>query len=136
MITNTSNFLFTPAAIRQPSAKYSYGCLVPEGSALVFTAGQLGTRRDGSVPAEIGEQATVAFQSVRTILREVNMDIGDIIRLNTYLTDAGDMQAYMAVRDRVVGNPPPTSTLLVVSALADPRYKIEIEAVAARQFEN
>jgi enamine deaminase RidA (YjgF/YER057c/UK114 family) len=136
MITKTSNFLFTPAAIRQPSAKYSYGCLVPEGSTLVFTAGQVGTRRDGSVPTEIGEQATVTFQNIRTVLREVNMDIGDIIRLNTYLIDAADVQAYMAVRDRIVSNPPPASTLLVVTAFADPRHKIEIEAVAAQQFES
>ncbi len=37
----------------------------------------------------------------------------------------------MAVRDRYVGEPPPASTLLVVKALARPRFKIEIEAVAA-----
>jgi enamine deaminase RidA (YjgF/YER057c/UK114 family) len=38
----------------------------------------------------------------------------------------------MTVRDRFVGSPPPASTLLVISALADPRYRIEIEAVAAK----
>ena len=37
----------------------------------------------------------------------------------------------MAVRDRFVGSPPTASTLVVISALADPRYRIEVEAVAA-----
>jgi enamine deaminase RidA (YjgF/YER057c/UK114 family) len=36
------------------------------------------------------------------------------------------------VRDRFVGSPPPASTLVVIAALADPRYRIEVEAVAAR----
>ena len=53
------------------------------------------------------------------------------MRLNTYLTDPADLRSYMAVRDRYVGEPPPASTLLVVKALARPRFKIEIEAVAA-----
>ena len=57
---------------------------------------------------------------------------GDLVRLTTYLIDPRDRAAYMAVRDRFVGSPPPGSTLLVVAALADPRYRIEVEAIAAR----
>jgi enamine deaminase RidA (YjgF/YER057c/UK114 family) len=56
----------------------------------------------------------------------------DLVRLTTYLIDPRDRADYMAVRDRFVGSPPPASTLVAVAALADPRYRIEVEAVAAR----
>ena len=56
----------------------------------------------------------------------------DLVRLTTYLLDPNDRSGYMAARDRFVGSPPPASTLLIVAALADPRYRIEVEAVAAR----
>jgi 2-iminobutanoate/2-iminopropanoate deaminase len=39
---------------------------------------------------------------------------------------------YMKVRDKIVSNPPPASTLLIVQGFARPEFKIEIEAVAAR----
>ena len=60
------------------------------------------------------------------------MGPADLVRLTTYLIDAGDRDRYMAVHDRHVGTPPPGSTLLVVAALANPRYRIEIEAIAAK----
>jgi enamine deaminase RidA (YjgF/YER057c/UK114 family) len=36
------------------------------------------------------------------------------------------------VRDRHVGDPPPASTLMVVSAFSRPRFKVEVECVAAK----
>jgi enamine deaminase RidA (YjgF/YER057c/UK114 family) len=38
----------------------------------------------------------------------------------------------MQVRDRMIAEPPPASTLLIVSGFARPEFKVEIEAVAAR----
>jgi 2-iminobutanoate/2-iminopropanoate deaminase len=37
----------------------------------------------------------------------------------------------MAVRDRWVATPAPASTLLFISALARPEFRVEVEAVAA-----
>ena len=37
----------------------------------------------------------------------------------------------MAVRDRMVGSPPPASTLMIVSGFARPEFLVEIEVVAA-----
>jgi enamine deaminase RidA (YjgF/YER057c/UK114 family) len=60
------------------------------------------------------------------------MGPGDLVRLNTYLTDPADRAAYGAARDRHVASPPPASTLVIVRALARPEFKIEIEAIAAK----
>jgi enamine deaminase RidA (YjgF/YER057c/UK114 family) len=36
----------------------------------------------------------------------------------------------MAVRDRVVGDPPPASTLMIVSGFTRPEFKVEVEVIA------
>ena len=38
----------------------------------------------------------------------------------------------MQARDQFVSNPPPASTLMIVSGFARPEFKVEIEAIAAR----
>ena len=37
----------------------------------------------------------------------------------------------MAVRDRYVANPPPASTLVIVSGFTRPEFLVEVEVVAA-----
>ena len=46
--------------------------------------------------------------------------------------DPADMPAYRAVRERILGDHRPASTMIVISALGRPEWKVEIEAVAAR----
>jgi 2-iminobutanoate/2-iminopropanoate deaminase len=43
------------------------------------------------------------------------------------------LSGYMKVRDEFVSNPPPASTLMIVQGFARPEFKVEIEAVAARE---
>ena len=48
-----------------------------------------------------------------------------------FLTRSEDIGLYREVRDRMLAGATPASTLLVVAALADPGWLVEIEAVAA-----
>ena len=122
----------TPAAIHPPAANYSHATGVPPTARWLYLSGQVGVAPDGTIPDDAGTQAEICFANIGAILREAGMDPADLVRLTTYLIDVRDRAGYMAVRDRFVGSPPPASTLLVISALADPRYRIEVEAVAAR----
>ena len=122
----------TPAGIAPPAANYSHATLVPPGTRWLYLSGQVGIAPDGTIPDDVAEQTEICFRNIQAILAEADMSPADLVRLNTYLIDAGDRDRYMAVRDRHVGTPPPGSTLLVVAALANPRYRIEIEAVAAK----
>jgi enamine deaminase RidA (YjgF/YER057c/UK114 family) len=38
----------------------------------------------------------------------------------------------MAARDEFTGDPPPASTLMIVSGFARPEFKVEIEVIGAR----
>ncbi|HEX5078091.1 MAG TPA: RidA family protein [Geminicoccaceae bacterium] len=122
----------TPAAIHPPAANYSHAVSVPPNARWLYLSGQVGIAPDGTIPADAAAQAEICFANIAALLREAGMAPADLVRLTTYLLDPNDRAGYMAARDRFVGSPPPCSTLLIISALADPRYRIEVEAVAAR----
>jgi 2-iminobutanoate/2-iminopropanoate deaminase len=122
----------TPPDIAPPAANYSHATRVPPNARWLYLSGQVGVAPDSTIPEDTAAQADLCFQNIGAILRAADMAPADLVRLTTYLIDPGDRVAYLAVRDRFVGSPPPASTLVVISALADPRYKIEVEAVAAK----
>ncbi len=123
----------TPPALHPPFAKYSHAIEVPPGARLLFASGQLGITRDKQIPEDAAGQADLCFRAIGEILRAAAMDFGDIVRINAFVTDRAYLKDYMAVRDRYVADPPPASTLMIVSGFAAEIYKVEIEIVAARQ---
>ena len=120
-----------PPSIRPPFARYSHGVEVESGKRIVVLSGQLGARADDSVPESVEEQAEICFENIAAILAEAGMTLRDLVRINAYVTDGADMNGYMAVRDRVVADPPPASTLMIVGGFTRPEFKVEIEVIAA-----
>lgn len=125
------NKAHSPAAVRRPFARYSHGVEVEVGSRMLFTSGQLGISVNDEVPDDAGAQAELCFRAIGAILADADMDFGDIVRINAYVTDRAVMKAYMDVRDRFVREPPPASTLMIVSGFTREEFKVEVEIVAA-----
>lgn len=121
----------TPKSIRPPFAKYSHGVEVPAGKRLVLCSGQLGIGPDDVIPDDPGAQAELCFSNIAAILAEAGLGLKDIVRINAFVTDRAHMKPYMEVRDRVVADPPPASTLVIVSGFTRPEFKVEIEVIAA-----
>ena len=122
----------TPASLRPPFARYSHGIEVPVGARLVFCSGQLGISASEEIPETAEAQAELIFTALTAILAEADMGLGDIVRLNAYVTAREHMAGYMKVRDRLVGKPPPASTLVIVSGFTREAFKVEVEVVAAK----
>ena len=120
-----------PSTIRAPFARYSHGIEVPAGHRLLLCSGQLGVAPDESVPEDAGEQAELCFRNIAAILGEAGLSLSDIVRINAYVTDRAHLRPYMDVRDRVVGDPPPASTLMIVSGFTRSEFKVEVEVIAA-----
>ena len=122
-----------PARIRPPFARYSHGIEVPAGARLVAISGQLGVGPDDVAPESAEAQAAICFTNIDAILEEAGMGRADVIRLNAYVTDRAHMAGYMAARDAWLAGvePPPASTLMIVSGFTRPEFKVEIEALAA-----
>jgi enamine deaminase RidA (YjgF/YER057c/UK114 family) len=120
-----------PSRIRPPFARYSHGVELPAGARLVVCSGQLGIAPDESVPSTIEGQAERCFENIAAILGEAHLGLGDIVRVNAYVTQREHLKPYMAVRDRYVGDPPPASTLMIVFGFARPEFLVEVEVIAA-----
>lgn len=122
----------TPAGICPPFAKYSHGVEVEAGARLMVCSGQLGIGPDRDVPEDVGDQTRLCFANIGAILASADMTLADIVRINAYVSDRAHLQGYMAARDEFVADPPPASTLMVVSGFARPEFKVEIEVIAAK----
>ena len=60
------------------------------------------------------------------------MSLADLVRLDAYVTAREHLAPYMAVRDEIVSDPPPASTLMIVSGFSREIFKVEVVATAAR----
>ena len=123
-----------------PAASYAHGVHVPAGYECVVTSGVVPTRRDGSVPTNIGEQARVVWQNILAILAEGKMSARDIISVTTYVVYTSDssematrLKLVMAARDAALNGHLAASTLVTVPALARPEWLMEISVLAAKQ---
>ena len=125
---------FTPPLVRPPFARYSHGVSVDAGARILFCSGQLGVGPDDVVPGDATAQAALCFDNIRAVLDEAGMSAADVVRLNAYVTDRAYLADYMAARDAFIGSvdPPPASTLMIVTGFAREVFKVEVEAIAAR----
>jgi enamine deaminase RidA (YjgF/YER057c/UK114 family) len=124
-----------PASIHPPFSAYSHGAVVDGPARIVFCSGQLGISANGTIPPDCAGQARLCFENIRAVLQETGMDLGNIVRINTYVTGREHLADYMKVRNALFSDPLPASTLMVVSGFARPEFVVEVEAVAAAPLE-
>jgi 2-iminobutanoate/2-iminopropanoate deaminase len=121
-----------PSNITRPLGKYSHGAEVPGNARWLAIAGQVGVKPDGAIAEGIEEQCRTAYTNILAILADAGMDYGDVVKTTVFLTDPRFVEAYRKVRDELVGDYAPPSTLLIVAGLASPDLLVEIEATAAK----
>ena len=121
-----------PAGIARPAANYAQAVLSLAPTRWVHTSGIVPTRPDGSVPEALADQADVVWTTIAALLREGQLELGDVVTMTTYVVQGNDLGVVMAARDRALAGHRAASTLLVVPALARPEWRLEISAVACR----
>ncbi|GMU64954.1 MAG: hypothetical protein AMXMBFR36_12280 [Acidobacteriota bacterium] len=110
---------------------YSHAIEVAAGSRLLVISGLNGYLADGeTMPESFEEQAEVIWGHLHAILRSAGMEVGNLVSLRFYLADAADDEANVRILSKHLGSHAPTRTV-VCCRLLDPRWKIEIEAMAA-----
>lgn len=120
-----------PDAVHAPLGLYSHTVVVPAGTRLLFISGQVGVRPDGSTGETIGEQADQTFANIVSLLRAHGLETSNIIKLTTFMVAGQDGEAVRNARRKHLGSHRPASTAVYVSQLVDPRWLVEVEAVAA-----
>jgi enamine deaminase RidA (YjgF/YER057c/UK114 family) len=99
----------------------------------VFVRGQVGQDIDDFASIESlspYDQADKAMQNVKQLLEEAGSELGDICRIQVYITDRSYRDdVYQAIGKWLKGVYP-VSTGLIVNGLARPEWVMEIEATA------
>ena len=96
----------------------------------VLVSGTAPVFPDGSCPDDAALQARRCFAIIETALAEAGATLRDVVRTRMFLVDPADADAVGAVHGEIFGDTRPAATMVAVSALLDPRWKVEIEAEA------
>ena len=100
----------------------------------VYIAGQVGVAPDGNAVGKGDAEAQVRqiWRNMEAAVKAAGgTGLQNIVKTTTYVTSIDHAGAVRKVRDELFrASNPPTSTLLVISALANPDFMVEIEAVA------
>ena len=71
------------------------------------------------------------WRNIGAMLGEAQMAPADVVSVTTYVVAGEPLADVMAARDRFLGDHRAASTLVVVPALAQPQWKMEIAVIAA-----
>ena len=135
---NSENITLEPENVVKPfKNRFSHGKLVPSGAEWLYTAGQTGRDIDGRIGDSIEEQADLVMHNLYEIVEEAGMTSDDVIKMTIYYLDPAHLPVIVAARNRYFGEDfRPASTAVGVAALANPKYLVEVELVAARMPED
>ena len=102
---------------------------------ILTLAGQLGDDLEGNVPNDLLGQMENCYRNIETILKEFNATLDNIIDEIWFVTDVDECMTNVSEifdsREKIYKCKPEVSqTLIGVSALVDPKYKIEIKCIA------
>ena len=111
-------------------AAYGFSRAVRVGDRIIVS-GTAPVEPDGSsTPGDAAAQARRCFAIILGAIGELGGSAADVVRTRMFIIDPADADAIGAVHGEVFGDVRPASTMVVVSALLRPEWRIEIEAEA------
>jgi 2-iminobutanoate/2-iminopropanoate deaminase len=115
-----------------PPGSYSQ-CLV--AGDLIFVAGQHAGTDDGGIGGDgtMVSQATIALGKIKSLIEAAGGMMDDIAKLTVYVTDISKRPEVGEARRKFFTGDFPCSTLVEISALAQPGLLVEIEAIAVHR---
>jgi len=129
-LTYAQELEFTnPEGIPSPT-RYSH---VVKAGNIIFISGQVGRKPDGQIVGPgMGEQLDQTLTNVTTALKSQGADIKHLAKITTFVTSMDEYQSQevRAIRAKHFGDHRPASSSFVVVQLANPAYKVEVEAIA------
>jgi enamine deaminase RidA (YjgF/YER057c/UK114 family) len=106
-----------------------YSRAVRAGNWIAVT-GTIGLKADGTCPHAASDQMRQALEIVIAAVEALGGQRTDILRTRIYVTDIRLWEEIGRVHAEVLGDIRPATTIVEVSALADPAAVVELEADA------
>jgi reactive intermediate/imine deaminase len=120
-----------PATLAAPGGHYSHAA---RSGDLIFTAGQLGIRADGSHTADLAfeDQVRQALDNMLAALHSAGAEPSDILKVTAYIVGVDNWPRFNAIYAEVMGAARPARTVVPVPELHY-GYLVEVDAVAVRR---
>jgi enamine deaminase RidA (YjgF/YER057c/UK114 family) len=107
--------------------------LVSANAKRLIISGQVGVTPEGVVLQGMRAQTEQLFANMKAVLHAAGMNADDVVKIVTYCTRPQETSVVREVRSAFFGSHTPASTFLIVPALANPDFLIEIEAEAVKE---
>ena len=103
-----------------------------EADGFLYISGMLPVNADSELvgTGDVIRQSEQVLDNVGAVLQATGATFSDVVRVGVYVREMADRELINTVRRRYFGDARPASTLVEVSALAQPGALVEIEAVA------
>jgi enamine deaminase RidA (YjgF/YER057c/UK114 family) len=111
---------------------FSHAIEVSGPQRTLYLAGQVGIDEKGHIPGNIEAQCHLVWDRIEKLLQDGKMTLKDVVKTTVLLTFAEYIDGFRKVRAQRLGDNAPASTLMVITALARPEFKVEIEAIASK----
>lgn len=105
-----------------------------EGGRLLFVSGQVPVNAQRQLASrDFREQVAKVYDNLETVLKSVGAGFENVVKTTNYLTDISQAKVFREVRDARFAHvrTRPASTTIVITALVEPEFLLEIEVVAA-----
>lgn len=108
----------------------SHYCHVVRAGPIVWVSGIVGMTGDGRIPPDTAAQFDIAIDVMDQCLKAAGAGPENVTKVQVFMTDITERPLINPRRMAYFGSNRPASTLVEVSALVDPRMKVEIECQA------
>jgi enamine deaminase RidA (YjgF/YER057c/UK114 family) len=130
MIDSMEISAIDPSSVPVAVGGYVNGLDVRGAQRLLFISGQIPQDREGRIPDGIEDQCRLVWANLTAVLRDAGMEVTNLVKVTTFLSDRAHAAVNTAVRNEVLGAHRPALTV-VLAGIWDPAWLIEIEAIAA-----
>lgn len=113
----------------KPAGAYAQAIEAAGATRMLFISGQVGVDLEGDTPADATAQNRLAWTNLMAQLRAAGMTADNLVKITTILPGLDDLPAARGVRVEFMGDRRTASTL-IVAGLANPAWKVEVEAIA------
>ncbi len=106
--------------------KVGYSRAIRTGQ-FVFVSGTVGKNVDGSMPADLVEQATNSLNIISTALNHLGSSLEEIVKLNIFLKDITQWESIASIIKNAIGNAKPACCISQMSQGIDEAVLVEIQ---------
>ena len=123
---------YDPQNVSTRIIPYSHGAEVEAGSTLLFMAGQVGRSvPDGEILPDFEAQVRQTYANIEAVLDGAGMDLTNLVKMTTYLTDRKNLEAMREIRSEILGDHKPAHPHVIAAGVAFEEYLIEVDCIAA-----